>query len=373
MGELARHYPAGGLVVSTGLHAGSQRVDGLVPNRVDRVPIAAQRLKNIQGLLLWSRRASRLARELDVAFTWCSTLKPSAYPAKWVAERRGIPYGIIVNGEDLLVFQHKARESRLKRQVARMLMGSASVVVAISRWTRDLALEVYQELGVVARSDLVRTVPLGTDPGLFRPGLDTAAVRARYRLPEGRWLLTVARLVEHKGIDTGIRVLAQLRDTEPDLRYAVVGFGVKQAEFEQLARSLGVGDRVHFLTQVPDADLPALYNLPQVYLGVTRRIGRRVEGFGLSLVEASASGIPVIGGRSGGIPDAVRDGETGLLVDEEDPAAVAGAVRRLLQDRELATRLGGTGRRLAETFYNWDRVVSDLRRIAGEFTPAALP
>ena len=373
MAEMARHYPAGGLLVSTGPQEGSERVDGDFPNRIDRVPIPAPRLHNLQGIMLWSRRVSGFARQLGVEFTWCGCTKPAGYPAKWMRERLGVPYGLIVYGQDLMILRQKARGSRLKRGAARMLVNSASVVVAISRWTRDLALEVYQELGVVARDDLVRMVPLGTDPGRFRPGLDTAGIRARYGLPEGRWLLTVARLVEHKGIDTGIRVLARLREIEPDLRYAVVGFGVEQAKFERLARELGVADRVHFLTEVPDADLPSLYNLPQIYLGVSRHMARQVEGFGISLVEASASGIPVIGGRSGGIPDAVRDGESGLLVDEEDPAVVADAVRRLLEDQGLAARLGGNGRRLAESYYNWSRVVSDLRGIAREFTPPAVP
>ncbi len=85
-----------------------------------------------------------------------------------------------------------------------------------------------------------------------------------------------------------------------------------------------------------------------------------VEGFGISLSEASASGIPVVAGSGGGIPDAVRDGETGLLVDAERPEAAIGAVRQLLQDRELARRLGAEGRRAVETYYNWERVATEL-------------
>jgi phosphatidylinositol alpha-1,6-mannosyltransferase len=114
---------------------------------------------------------------------------------------------------------------------------------------------------------------------------------------------------------------------------------------------------------VPDRDLPALYNCAEIYLGVSRLLEQSVEGFGISLCEASACGVPVVAGRSGGVPEAVRDGETGILVDAESPEAVAGAIRRLLDDPTLRARMGQAGRRSVESHYNWDRVTADLLRI----------
>jgi phosphatidylinositol alpha-1,6-mannosyltransferase len=132
-----------------------------------------------------------------------------------------------------------------------------------------------------------------------------------------------------------------------------------------------VADRVRFLTDVPDRDLPALYNCAEIYLGVSRLMEQRVEGFGISLAEASACGVPVIAGRSGGIPAAVRDGETGLLVDADRVEAVADAVEHLLGDAPLRARLGAAGRRAVESHYNWNRVTSDLARIGRELGAAA--
>jgi phosphatidyl-myo-inositol dimannoside synthase len=238
--------------------------------------------------------------------------------------------------------------------------------VAISEWTRRQCLEVLDGLGCKPGEIDVRRIPLGTDPAHFRPDLDTSGVRARYGLEPGRWLITVARLVGHKGFDTGLRVLAALREVFPDLRYAIVGSGPMQGQLETLARDLDVGHLVRFLTDVPDEDLPALYNAAEIYLGLSRAEGLLIEGFGISLVEASACGIPVVGARQGGIPDAVREGQTGLLVDSTDLPAIVEVVRSLLENQQLARRLGLEGRRAVETYFNWDRVTADVRRTGDE-------
>ncbi|MEO8199158.1 MAG: glycosyltransferase family 4 protein [Gemmatimonadota bacterium] len=366
MGELARHYPPQSLVVSTGQSEGSDDVDAELPNRVDRVSVQARRLRTIQGLLLWSRRVSSLCRSLKPGFIWCGNIKPAAYPANWARERTGVPYGIIVHGTDLLLLQHQAHQSSLKRKVAQTLIRPASVIVANSRYTRELCLTVCQEIGVARDPDSVRVVPLGTDPVHFRPGVDVSSVRTRYGMADGRWMLTVARLTAHKGVDVGLRALAELKARHPDLHYAVVGSGRRQAELEALADQLKITDRVKFLTAVPDDDLPAMYNMADVYLGASRLADSNVEGFGISLVEASACGVPVVGGRSGGIPDAVRDGETGLLVDSIDPASVAGALHAVLSDASLAARLGRGGRKAVETHFNWDRVTQEMIQIADD-------
>ncbi|HET6578685.1 MAG TPA: glycosyltransferase family 4 protein, partial [Gemmatimonadales bacterium] len=302
----------------------------------------------------------------DAEFIWCGNIKPAAYPAKWTRERTGTPFGILLHGGDLLILQHQVHQSAVKRKTAAALLASAAVLVANSEWTRDRCLALLSELEIDAPSDRVRVVPLGADQEFFHPGVDTRPVRERYGLADGRWLLSVARLTRHKGIDTALQALAQLAGRYPALRYAVVGSGEEQAALEQEARDLGVADRVRFLTGVPDRDLPAFYNCAEVYLGVSRLLEQRVEGFGISLAEASACGVPVVAGRSGGVPAAVRDGETGLLVDAERADAVAAAVSRLLDDEGLRARLGAAGRRAVETRYNWDRVTRDLVRIGHE-------
>src|ERR1700674_5131428 len=116
MGELARHYRPGTLVVSTGQYGDEPNADADLPNVVDRVGIPSRRLRALQGLVLWSRRAASLARSLHPEFVWCGNLKPAGYPARWVRQRVGTPYGVLFYGTDLLLLQRQVRISAVKRQ-----------------------------------------------------------------------------------------------------------------------------------------------------------------------------------------------------------------------------------------------------------------
>ena len=362
MGEMALRYPHRSLVVSTGSYEGSAESDTRFPQVIDRVGIRATRLRTVQGLARWTWRAGALAKRWRPGFAWCAELKPAGYPARWLAARHRVPYGLIVYGTELLLIQEKIRRSRFKRGSAGSIIGNAAVIVAISNWTANLALDVLTTLDLVVP---VETVPLGTTPSQFRPGVDSNAVRAKYGLTDGNgpWLLTVARVESHKGIDTVIKAMTRVRAKHPTARYAVAGTGQRLSDFERLRDELGLGDAVRFLGTVAEAELPALYNAADLYVGASRRVEGLVEGFGISLVEAAASGLAVVGGRSGGVPEALNDGETGILVDPDDPAAVAAGINELLENPERRKQFGVAGRKAVEEYYNWDRVVKDLIEI----------
>ncbi len=368
MGEIARRYPPGELLVSTGQHRDSAEMDSHYgPAVIDRLPISTRALKNLAGLLFWSRRVASLARQHKPRFAWCDSVRPSAYTAKWAHERVGTKYGVLVHGGDILKELHAIHHSAWARRTLRALFGSAVAVVANSQWTREQAQKVLRELGLDPLAEHVRVVPLGTDPAQFRPGLDTREVRARYRLNGDLWVLTVARLEPYKGVDTVLKAVAQLRKQNIDVHYLVIGTGKEKDAYKKLAADLKIADAIRFVGTVPEADLPALYNTASVYLGISRRAdGTRVEGFGISLAEASACGLPVVAGKSGGLAEAVRDGETGFVVEPDAPEGVAEALGRLLSDQLLSRRLGQGGRKAVETYFNWDRVIRDLREIESQ-------
>lgn len=370
MTELARRYPPDDLVVSTGLAPDAD--DGWTDAPVDRVPVASSRLKTLPGLWAWRRRARELVRDHRVGFVWCDTVRPASYVAREVRRRDGIPYGIMVHGGDLLHLQAKYRRSRLKALSARALLGGASILAANSRWTAELAGEVFGELRVPV-DDRIRVVPLGTDVARFRPEVDPVPFLARHGLTAGRYLLTVARLVPHKGIDSVIEALALLGPAYADVRYLVIGRGSDGPRLRELAVARGVADRVVWLDRITDDELPAAYRAATLYAGLSRAEGLDIEGFGIALMDAAGAGIPVVAGASGGTAEAVRHDETGFRVPPRDLPAVVDAIGRLLDDPGLANRFGMAGRAWAVSERNWDRTVARLRDLSRAGASAARP
>jgi phosphatidylinositol alpha-1,6-mannosyltransferase len=154
----------------------------------------------------------------------------------------------------------------------------------------------------------------------------------------------------------------------PGTRYRIVGDGPLRPYLVQLAQSLNLDSSVEFTGAVPDGELPGAYRQAEVLvlLGRDSPADGGAEGFGIVCLEAAACGIPVVAGRSGGLPDAVEDGVTGILVDPNDLADCAAAIVALLEDPQRARALGEAGRKRVLERFTWERVLADARRVFGE-------
>lgn len=266
----------------------------------------------------------------------------------------GIPYVVITHARELL-------SPRLRPLLPRLL-GEASRVITNSRHTRSMV----TALGIPA--ERVARVPLGYDPRRFAD-VRPSDLAERLDLVNGPWLLTVSRLADrYKGIDTMLRAMPAITRAVPEARYVVAGDGRLRPELERLSESLGCENRVQFLGRVSDADLVSLYRhcTASVLMSRDAPADGGVEGFGLVLLEANSFGKPVLGGNAGGIPDAVVDGETGLLADPCDPEDVARQAVRLLTDRALAERLGARGRERVYHERTWAACAAELQHIVEE-------
>ncbi|EDY52517.1 glycosyl transferase, partial [Streptomyces clavuligerus] len=175
----------------------------------------------------------------------------------------------------------------------------------------------------------------------------------------------VSRLVPRKGQDTLIRALPAILAKVPDTVLLIVGGGPYEKELRALADNTGVAASVRFTGAVPWAELPAHYGAGDVFAMPcrTRRGGLDVEGLGIVYLEASATGLPVVAGDSGGAPDAVLDGETGWVVRGGSPEESADRIVALLQDPELRRRMGERGRRWVEEKWRWDLLAGTLREL----------
>jgi phosphatidylinositol alpha-1,6-mannosyltransferase len=194
------------------------------------------------------------------------------------------------------------------------------------------------------------------DTAVFRPGAGGEAIRTRLGLAGRPVVLCVSRLVPRKGQDILIEAMPAIRERVPDAALLVVGGGPDRVRLRRMVEIADLAKHVVFTGSVPWDELPAHYAAGDVYAMPcrTRRRGLDVEGLGIVYLEASATGLPVVAGDSGGAPDAVREGETGYVVNGREVAAVADRVATLLADRELASRMGAAGRAWVEAEWRWD-------------------
>lgn len=210
-------------------------------------------------------------------------------------------------------------------------------------------------------TELKRLAP-GVDVDKFHPGVDGSAIRARHGLTGRPVVVCVSRLVPRKGQDMLIRAMPEIRRRVPGAALLLVSGGPYRKTLERLAREHDVESDVVFTGSVPWAELPDHYAAGDVYAMPcrTRAAGLDVEGLGIVYLEASATGLPVVGGDSGGAPDAVREGETGYVVGGSDVPAIAGRVAELLSDPVMAKAMGEAGRAWVEQEWRWEKQASRL-------------
>lgn len=256
----------------------------------------------------------------------------------------GKPYVTFAYGFEFLKFRGRFFSASLLRAV----YARARLVVAISAFTRNQLVD----FGV--SEDRVVTIYPGAPA--IRPNSATRVAQARHKyvLDDGPIILAVGRFMPRKGHLTLVQAMPEVLERFPNAYLVLVGRGPAMYDVLQEAARLGVRDRVVFPGRISDEDVAALYEACSVFaLPTGEEPGGQVEGFGLVFAEAHAYGKPVVAGRSGGVCEAVLDGETGLLVEPGNPGAVADAIARILEDPALAQRLGTAGRNRVASELNW--------------------
>jgi phosphatidylinositol alpha-1,6-mannosyltransferase len=246
-----------------------------------------------------------------------------------------------------------------------LVQANAAAILANSENTA----QILRQVG--APADRISIVYPGVDASRFRPNVDGSLSLRRQIAPDGDVILaTVGRLQRRKGHDLVIQALARLREHRPVLRYLIAGDGEERPRLEQLVRDHGVTDRVVFLGAVAADMLPACYAAADIFVHPNRVDGLDFEGFGLVFLEAAASGLPVIAGRSGGASEAVKSGETALLVSGTDLHEFVSALQALVADPDRCRNMGRAGRVRVMEQFTWDRA-ADLTRRAHERAASA--
>jgi phosphatidylinositol alpha-1,6-mannosyltransferase len=353
LNSLATRLPADDLVVyapswesRTGSH---EEFDAEAPFEVVRHPTSLM-LPTPDVL----RRAKQIMRARDCEAVWFGAAAPLAllgHPLRRAGARRVVAS----------THGHEVGWSMLpgSRQALRRIGDTVDVVTYVSRYTRGRFAAAF---GPMAGLELL---PSGVDTEVFRP--DPAAraeIRARHGLGDRPTIVCVSRLVPRKGQDQLIRALPKIRERVPDAALLIVGGGPYRKKLTELVAGLGLERDVVLTGSVPWAELPAHYAVGDVFAmpARTRGKGLDVEGLGIVYLEASATGLPVVAGNSGGAPEAVLDEVTGHVVEGRDTGQLAETLVSLLADPVRAKRMGEAGRAWVTANWRWDGMA---RRLAG--------
>ncbi|MFI7386841.1 glycosyltransferase family 4 protein [Streptomyces sp. NPDC049813] len=301
-----------------------------------------------------TRRAVGLLKEHGCTSVWFGAAAPLGLMAP--ALRRAGARRLVATTHG-----HEAGWAQLPgaRSLLRRIGESTDTITYLGEYTRE---RIAAALTPAAAARMVQ-LPPGVDEKTFHPGSGGDEVRARLGLTERPVVVCVSRLVPRKGQDTLILAMPRILAAVPDTVLLVVGGGPYGKELRALAEETGVADSVRFTGAVPWEELPAHYGAGDVFAMPcrTRRGGLDVEGLGIVYLEASATGLPVVAGDSGGAPDAVLDGETGWVVRGGAPEEAADRIVALLGDPELRRRMGERGRAWVEERWRWDLLAERLR------------
>lgn len=280
-------------------------------------------------------------------------LFPQGLVALFLKRTRRFPYIAFCHGEEI------SQTDRFHYQPAvrnRIYLCADAVIANAGYACRRL-----REIGVP--NERIHKITPGVDCNVFFPAHPDPELLTRHSLSNQFVLLTVARLVPRKGHDMVLKAVAKLAGEFQRLHYLVVGIGPEETKLRALATELGIAQRVTFAGFVPDIQLPDYYRLSSLLVMPNREHNNDLEGFGISFLEANATGKPVIGGRSGGTSEAVSHGLSGELIDPTDLEQLISAIRGFLVNPSKAELMGRSGRNRAMTEFNWKVRARKLQNI----------
>jgi phosphatidylinositol alpha-1,6-mannosyltransferase len=350
--SLALRLPAGSLTVYAPEWDGADEFDRRQPFEVIRHPTSL-----MLPVPAVTRRAVAIAKGRGAEAVVFGAAAPLALIAP-ALRRAGVARAVAIT------HGHEAGWAALPgaRTLLRRIGDETDVVTYLGEYFRA---RLSRALSPDAASRMVRLTP-GVDTARFRPDPGAgAAIRQRYGLADRPVVVCVSRLVRRKGQDTLLRAWPRVQEEVPGAALLIVGGGPYAAALHAYAERMRLTPSVRFTGPVPAAELPAHYAAGDVFAMPcrTRRGGLDVEGLGIVYLEASATGLPVVGGDSGGAPDAIMEGETGYVVPGRDTDALARRLVALLADPAVARAMGEKGRAWVEREWTWDLAAARLRAL----------
>ena len=280
---------------------------------------------------------------------------PQGFVSTIAHKMTGVPFVLTTHGGDIYGLQGKFA-SALKGYALR----KASIVTVVSK---DIQKTITQKYGVDVHT---KVISMGVDSILFHPDKNDPRIREQFDI-KGPFLLYVGRLSEKKGVRYLLEALPSILEKIPDCKLLIVGTGELNQELRKQAESLNLSNNAVFIGAVPNNELPSYFASADVFIGPSVVVaGGDTEGFGLTFVEAAMSGCIVVGTNVGGISDIIEDGETGFLVPEKDPKAIAEILVRVLQDPSKINSLKHHARERMIQQFDWQSIADRYATILND-------
>ena len=336
----------------------SKGFDASQPFEIHRVPSITRLGRNKQFAFLALSKALQICNKRGVKLIYCGHIV-AGITGLLLKRLCNLPY--IVHTYALEITQAK------NQKLVASILQNADRIITISEFTKASILK----LGV--NCETIRKVLPGICLDEFHPDVDASNIIDKYNLSGKKGILTIGRLdanEQYKGQDMVIKAMPDILQAVPSAVYVIGGDGSDRGRLENLANEVGVSDKVLFTGWIPEAEKPAFYSTCDVFAMPSRAIAQngnvKAEGFGIVYIEANACGKPVIGGNSGGVPDAVIDGVTGLLVEPTSPKAIGDAIIKLLTNPEMAKQLGENGRKRALRELSAEKMAQNIEAVFEE-------
>ncbi len=292
----------------------------------------------------------RLASREKIDVVLCGKALFEGLIGYYLKKYLNIPYIVFTYAMEIAEWE---KSLAAKKKLVRVLK-NADKIVCINELTRKQLLK----LGANERH-LGKIYP-GVEEKYFNAKASTD-IQEKYSVNQP-YIISVGRLIPRKGFDNLIEAYSMLDQTKySDVNLVIIGDGPEHERLEALAQKLYVQPK--FLGPVPDEDLPALYAGAELFALTPKEIARDIEGFGIVYLEANAAGIPVIGTRTGGVPEAVEHNKTGLLVESENPKSIKDACEQLLANKNKTRSLGISGRERARHEFTWPKQIYRLGKM----------
>jgi phosphatidylinositol alpha-1,6-mannosyltransferase len=350
---LLRQLDKSSVVVYTSTQAGSEEFDQKLAEEFGALVIR-DRSKVLLPTLRVKREVARVMQEYGASIIWFGAAMPLASMAGFLKSHGASRIVALTHGHEVWWAKLPIFSSILRRSSQ-----SIDVMTFLGDFTKSAI------IGSLAPSCRFIHIAPGIPLEHFSPAPKNQALIESLTLDGHRVLLTVGRLVHRKGQDQLIIALPRIIERHPDVLLLIVGEGPRARRLKKLVRNHRMGDYVRFVGKVPYSKLPDYFRLGDIFAMPSRSRfrGLEVEGLGIVYLEASATGLPVLAGSSGGSPDAVITGVTGVLVDGRHAEAIADAINKLLDDPIRMAEMGRSGRDWVEQVWGWNHWGERFREV----------